>query len=48
MQSWPEEHHRLKNIAAEVFREKVLELGDNCIQNLHLGRYIAGYTVANF
>ena len=22
-------------------------LGDNCIQNFHLGRYIVGYTVAN-
>ena len=24
-----------------------LQLGDNCIQNFHLGRYIVGYTVAN-
>ena len=23
------------------------KLGDNCIQNLHLGRYIVGYTVGN-
>ena len=23
------------------------ELGDNCIQNFHLGRYIVGYTVGN-
>ena len=23
------------------------KLGDNCIQILHLGRYIVGYTVAN-
>ena len=23
------------------------QLGDNCIQNLHLGRYIVGYTVGN-
>ena len=23
------------------------KLGDNCIQNFHLGRYIAGYTVGN-
>ena len=22
-------------------------LGDNCIQNIHLGRYIVGYTVVN-
>ena len=26
---------------------KALHLGDNCIQNFHLGRYIAGYTVGN-
>ena len=25
----------------------VLYLGDNCIQNFHLGRYIVGYTVGN-
>ena len=25
-----------------------LELGDNCIQIFHLGRYIVGYTVGNF
>ena len=24
-----------------------LQLGDNCIQNFHLGRYIVGYTVRN-
>ena len=24
-----------------------VELGDNCIQNFHLGRYIVGYTVGN-
>ena len=23
------------------------DLGDNCIQNFHLGRYIIGYTVEN-
>ena len=23
------------------------ELGDNCVQNFHLGRYIVGYTVGN-
>ena len=27
--------------------EKVLNLGDNCIQNFNLGRYIVGYTVGN-
>ena len=26
---------------------KIFELGDNCIQNFHLGRYIVGYTVGN-
>ena len=25
----------------------VFKLGDNCIQNFHLGRYIVGYTVGN-
>ena len=25
----------------------MLELGDNCIQSFHLGRYIVGYTVGN-
>ena len=27
--------------------EFVFKLGDNCIQNFHLGRYIVGYTVGN-
>ena len=26
---------------------KRIDLGDNCIQNFHLGRYIVGYTVGN-
>ena len=26
---------------------KSFHLGDNCIQNFHLGRYIVGYTVGN-
>ena len=25
----------------------LVDLGDNCIQNFHLGRYIVGYTVGN-
>ena len=25
-----------------------VQLGDNCIQNVHLGRYIVGYMVENF
>ena len=24
-----------------------MHLGDNCIENFHLGRYIVGYTVGN-
>ena len=24
-----------------------VDLGDNCIQNIHLGRYSFGYTVGN-
>ena len=27
--------------------DKMVYLGDNCIQNFHLGRYIVGYTVGN-
>ena len=27
--------------------ENVTKLGDNCIQNFHLGRYIVGYMVGN-
>ena len=26
---------------------QMLDLGDNCIQNFYLGRYIVGYTVGN-
>ena len=26
---------------------KMIGLGDNCIQNFYLGRYIVGYTVGN-
>ena len=28
--------------------ENSIDLGDNCIQIFHLGRYIVGYTVGNF
>ena len=28
-------------------RAKSIHLGDNCIQNFNLGRYIVGYTFAN-
>ena len=35
-------------IITEVTGYRVLmHLGDNCIQNFHLGRYIVGYTVGN-
>ena len=30
------------------FYFRTLQLGDNCIQICHLGRYIVGYTVGNF
>ena len=29
------------------FQLRTPDLGDNCIQNFHLGRYIVGYTVGN-
>ena len=38
-QHYPIRHH--------IRNSKTLELGDNCIQNFHLGRYIVGYTVGN-
>ena len=28
-------------------RHKNIKLGDNCVQNFQLGRYIVGYTVGN-
>ena len=34
-------------ILSESFLYKISNLGDNCIQNFHLGRYIVGYTVGN-
>ena len=34
-------------IRINEFEKLPIKLGDNCIQNFHLGRYIAGYTVAN-
>ena len=37
-----------KNCQLKLFnRASILYLGDNCIQNFHLGRYIIGYTVGN-
>ena len=41
---------RLLNVGlflAELSYYAILDLGDNCIQNFHLGRYIVGYTVGN-
>ena len=34
-------------IRRRVTNLSALELGDNCIQNFHLGRYIVGYMVGN-
>ena len=30
-----------------IVKLRTFDLGDNCIQNFHLGRYIVGYTVRN-
>ena len=37
----------LKHLLAKECQEKIHNLGDNCTQNFHLGRYIVGYTVGN-
>ena len=37
----------LKASFHNVSRKSVNNLGENCIQNFHLGRYIVGYTVGN-
>ena len=34
-------------MARGFMRLATFQLGDNCIQNFHLGRYIVGYTVGN-
>ena len=36
-----------KSKIAPLFQKRGYKLGDNCIQNFHLGRYIVGYTVGN-
>ena len=36
--------HEASNISVD---DKNIHLGDNCIQNFHLGMYIVGYTVGN-
>ena len=35
-------------MTTHLLTERNIHLGDNCIQILHLGRYIVGYTVGNF
>ena len=35
-------------IRRRVIFASALELGDNCIPNIHLGRYVVGYMVGNF
>ena len=37
---------QLENFLFKIYSS--VYLGDNCIQNFHLGRYIVGYTVGNF
>ena len=37
-----------RKIDLAKINKKQRGLGDNCIQNFHLGRYIVGYTVGNF
>ena len=34
-------------VVIKIFVLSIFELGDNCIQNFHLGRYVVGYTVGN-
>ena len=41
-------HGYREAISTFVFATRIVELGDNCIQIFHLGRYIVGYTVGNF
>ena len=41
-QVWPP----ILNLQEDKARQELL-LGDNCIQNFHLGRYIVGYRVRN-
>ena len=38
--------HGLVNVMMAAYKED--ELGDNCIDFFHLGRYIIGFTVENF
>ena len=42
---WVFDHVRPK--PASQLQDYIDYLGDNCIQNFHLGRYIVGYTVGN-
>ena len=36
-----------REFAAELWLLIDIDLGDNCIQNFHLGMYIVGYTAGN-
>ena len=38
----------IKFVVQSIFWFPLLPFGDNCIQNVHLGRYIVGYMVGNF
>ena len=35
------------NVVMTLKKDGSIKLGDNCIQNFHLGRCIVGYTVGN-
>ena len=37
-----------KLLSVTVSKTSLIDLGDNCIQNVHLGRYIVSYLVGNF
>ena len=39
--------HFLTFFSKEIRELEGCKLGNNCIQNFHLGRYIVGYTVGN-
>ena len=44
-----DENRSLSLLDEDLFTllKRLTQLGDNCIQNFHLGRYIVGYTVRN-
>ena len=45
--SWAGSKVCWKTYKPKANEKLVSQLGDNCIQNFHLGRYIVGYTVGN-